>query len=225
MRGKTYRRQRRKSSYVSKGTGFGNARRRRPPKQLTAKQKLYRETKIQVDQTNRLLRNLEREGFKGTWASGKLYGKLSKGKFKGKNVVQKGQIKISKDMSTTNLIGVHKATRAFLESKTSTARGIKDTRTSVIQSLKEHYGDIGKDIDYRQAEVLYNLFTDTDFEDLTAYSSASTLWTNIVDYLEKEIDEETLLDRLIRYGNIDYNNDATMREKVNDLIEYLKDHK
>lgn len=220
---KTYKKQRKKSTYVSKGTGRSHQiRERQKPKQLTEKQKLYRKTKEQVDIVNKRLRNLERGGFEGTWASKKLMGRLTGGKLKQSKLVKRGKIKISRDLSTTKLIAISQASHQFLESKTSTTRGISETRNSVIQSLKEHYGDVGKDISYKQAEVLYNMFDNTDFTDLARYSNASTVWTNVIDYINKEIDEETLIDRLYRYGNVDSYNDADMRDKVNDLIDYLK---
>lgn len=225
MTGRVYRKQRRKSSYVSKGTGFGNARKRKPPRQLTEKQKLYRQTKQQVDIVNKRLRNLEKGGFTGTWASGKLINRLNVKKLKGKKLlITKGvtRVKITKDLSTTNLIAINQATRQFLESKTSTSRGIKETRKSVIKSLKKTFGDMNNEIDYKQAELMYNLFDETDFEDVSRYSNASVVWTVLTGYIKKEINEETLLDQLQRYGNVDYNNDKDLRDKVNEMIEYIK---
>jgi len=225
MTGRVYRKQRRKSSYVNKGTGFGNARKRKPPKQLTEKQKLYRQTKQQVDIVNKRLRNLEKGGFTGTWASGKLINRLNVKKLKGKKLLTtKGvtRVKISKDLSTTNLIAINQATRQFLESKTSTTRGIKETRKSVIKSLKKTFGDMNNEIDYKQAELMYNLFDETDFEDVSRYSNASVVWTVLTGYIKKEINEETLLDQLQRYGNVNYNNDKDLRNKVNEMIDYIK---
>lgn len=225
MTGRVYRKQRRKSSYVSKGTGFGNARKRKPPKQLTEKQKLYRQTKQQVDIVNKRLRNLEKGGFTGTWASGKLINRLNVKKLKGKKLLTtKGvtRVKISKDLSTTNLIAINQATRQFLESKTSTSRGIKETRKSVIKSLQKTFGDMNYEIDYKQAELMYNLFDETDFEDVSRYSNASVVWTVLTGYIKKEINEETLLDQLQRYGNVDYNNDKDLRDKVNEMVKYIK---
>ena len=225
MTGRVYRKQRRKSSYVSKGTGFGNARKRKPPKQLTEKQKLYRQTKQQVDIVNKRLRNLEKGGFTGTWASGKLINRLNVKKLKGKKLLTtKGvtRVKISKDLTTTNLIAINQATRQFLESKTSTSRGIKETRKSVIKSLQKTFGDMNYEIDYKQAELMYNLFDETDFEDVSRYSNASVVWTVLTGYIKKEINEETLLDQLQRYGNVDYNNDKDLRDKVNEMVKYIK---
>lgn len=222
MTGKVYKRQKKKSSYVSKGTGAANQyRKRRPPKMLTEKQKLYRKTKEQVDLVNKRLRNLERGGFYDSWASKKLINRLSKGKIKGKKIMKNKKVKISKDLSMTHLLNINKATRMFLESKTSSTRGIRDTRKSVIGSLSEHFGSINKPISYEQAEIMYDLFDNTEFEDIARNSSSSDIWVPISDYLTHSINKDTLIDRLIRYGNVDYNNDADMRDKVNDMIKYL----
>ena len=229
MASKVYKRQRKKSSYISKGTGFGNARKRKPPKMLTEKQKLYRKTKEQVDIVNKRLRNLEKRGLSGTWASGKLLNRLNVKKLQNTKILTRSRgipkIQISKNLSTTNLIAINQATRQFIKSKTSTSRGIEETRKSVINSLKNTFGDMDYDISYDQAELLYNLFDETDFEDLTKYSNASIVWTTLIDYITKDIKEDELIDKLHRYGNIDYNNDKDIRDKVNDMITYIKENR
>ena len=227
MTGKVYKRQKKKSSYVSKGTGAANQqRKRRPPKQITKRQKLYRETKLQVDKANKRLRNLERQGFQGTWASRRLLDKLNVKKIKGKKLLKRGKygkkIQLSKDLNTTQLIAINQATKNFLQSKTSTSKGIKDTRESVIKSLQRTFGEFDDEVDYDMAEVLYNLFDDTDFEDITQYSNASIVWTDIIVFMKKDIGELDLIDRLIKYGNVDYNHDKDLRDKVNNMITYLK---
>ena len=82
-----------------------------------------------------------------------------------------------------------------------------------------------KEINYKQAELLYTLFDETDFEDVSRYSNASVVWTVLTGYVKKEINEDTLLDQLQRYGNIDYNNDKDLRGKVNEMVKYLKDNR
>ena len=229
MTGKTYRKQRKKSTSISKGTGFSHARSRKPPKQLTAKQKLYRETKNQVDLVNKRLRNLDKSGYTGTWASGKLLNRMNVKKLQGRKILtkQKGvpKIKVNKNLSTTNLIAIHQATRQFLESKTSTTRGINETRKNVINSLQTTFSDMGNNISNEQAELLYSLFDNTDFEDISQYSNPSIVWTNVVDYIQKDTSEEELLDRLERYANVDINHDKDMREKVMKMIEYIKENR
>lgn len=227
MKGKVYKRQRKKSSYVSKGTGSSNQlRKRQAPKQVTQKQKLYRQTKEQVDRANKRLRNLERQGFQGTWASRRLLDKLNIKKLKGKNLLEKGKygnkIKLSKELNMTQLIAINQATKNFLESKTSTSRGIKETRESVIKSLQRTFGEFDDEVDYDMAEVLYDLFDDTDFEDISQYSNASVVWTDIIDFMKKDIGELELIDRLMVYANVDYNHDKDLRDKVNNMITYLK---
>lgn len=227
MKGKKYTRQRKKSTYQSKGTGRINQyRKRQEPRQLTPKQKLYRQTKLQVDKANKRLRNLQRGGYQGTWASGKLMDKLSISKLKGKKLIDKGKygqkITLSKDLNMSQLIAINQATKNFLQSKTSTTRGINETRQSVIESLSRTFGEFDDEVDNDMAEVLYSLFDETDFEDIAQYSNASIVWTDVIDYLKHDIGELDLLDRLRIYGNVDYNHDKELRDKVNNMIEYLK---
>ena len=222
---KIYRRVRKKSNYVSKGTGRSHQiRERRKPRQLTEKQKLYRETKNLVNEVNRRLRNLDREGYQGTWSSGKLLDRLTTGKLKKTSILKSGKygkkITVPKDASVSKLIAIHSASKMFMESKTSTAKGIKSTRKSVIESLGTNY-----DIPDEMAEVLYNMFDNTDMEDLSKYSNASVVWGNVVDFLQKDIGELDLIDRLQKYANIDYVHDKDMRDKVHGMLDYLKKHR
>ena len=102
--------------------------------------KLYREVKKQVQQTNERLKSLERRHAAGTWASGKLKTRIRSNKTKG--LMYKGKrVKLKKYMSKTNLVQVQKATKQFLESATSTNKGIKGVRENTIKSLK---GEIDK---------------------------------------------------------------------------------
>lgn len=230
MKGKVYRRQKKKSSYVSKGTGSKNQlRKRRLPEGKTKKQILYRKTKEQINRTNKRLRSLNRGGFEGTWASKRLEDKLSVSKLKGKKLLKKGkngyQIRLPKDLNMSQLIAINQSTKNFLESKTSTVKGINKTRDKVISSLQATFGEFDDEVTYEMAEVLYNLFDETDFEDIAQYSNASVVWTDVIDYLKGDIGQLDLLDRLRVYGNVDYNHDKDLRDKVNGMIEYLSKYR
>jgi hypothetical protein len=92
----------------------------------------------------------------------------------------------------------------------------------VIKSLQISLGEDNKPISNEDAEFLYDLFNTTKFDDLAKYSSASTLWSEIENYLENKISsEEKLLQRLITYGNLDYKQDLDIRDKANDLLHKL----
>ena len=167
---------------------------------------------------------MSREGYQGTWASRKLLDRVDSGKLKKDKIIKTGRygkkIIIPKNASVSKLIALHSASNLFLQSKTSTARGIKKTRDSVIESLGANY-DIPKDM----AEVLYNMFDETDMEDITRNSNASVVWGHVVDFMNNKIGQLDLIDRLQRYANVDYVHDKDIRDNVNEMLTYLKKHK
>ena len=223
--GKVYKgKQKKKSGYITKGTGRVHQirTRRTKAKELTPKQKLYRQTKMKVSLVNKRINKLKQSGFNKTWASGRLYDRLDVGKLgKTKVLNRRGYLNISKDLNATQLNAIARASDLFLQSKTSTARGIEQTRKNVIESLRVSLGEDTEMLSYDDAEFLYDLFNTTQFDDLAKYSSASTLWVQVEDYLQGKTDEDTLLDRLMTYGNLDYNKDLDIRDKTRDLLKKL----
>lgn len=223
--GRVYKgKQKKKSGYITKGTGRVNQirTRRTKAKELTPKQKLYRQTKMKVSLVNKRINKLKQSGMNKTWASGKLYNRLDVGKLgKTKILNRRGYLNISKDLNATQLNAIARASDLFLQSKTSTIKGIEQTRKSVIESLRVSLGEDTEMLSYDDAEFLYDLFNTTDFDDLSKYSSASTLWVQVEDYLQGKTDEDTLLDRLMTYGNLDYNKDLDIRDKTRDLLKKL----
>ena len=223
--GRVYKgKQKKKSGYITKGTGRVNQIRTRRVKykELTPKQKLYRQTKSKINLVNKRITKLKQSGMNKTWASGKLYNRLDVGKLgKTKILSRRGYLNITKDLTTTQLNAIARASDLFLQSKTSTVRGIEQTRNSVIESLRVSLGEDTEMLSYDDAEFLYDLFNTTQFDDLAKHSSASTLWVQIEDYLQGKTDEETLLERLMTYGNLDYNKDLDIRDKTRDLLRKL----
>lgn len=227
--GRVYKgKQKKKSGYITKGTGRVNQIRNRrvKNKELTPKQKLYRQVKVKVSTVNKRINRLKQSGMNKTWASGRLYERLDVGKLgKTKVLNRRGYINISKDLNATQLNAIARASDLFLQSKTSTIKGIEQTRNSVIESLRVSLGEDTEMLSYDDAEFLYDLFNTTQFDDLSKNSSASTLWVQVEDYLQGKTDEDTLLDRLMTYGNLDYNKDLDIRDKTRDLLKKLMKRK
>ena len=153
---------------------------------------LVRETKKQVEETNRRLKNLERQYKVGTWSSGKLKTRIRNNKTKG--LFYKGKrIKLKPKMTKTDLIQVQKATKQFLASATSTRKGIEDIRKQTIESLsKELNLDRKEKIPVKDVETMYNMLADKDFDKFnykrkgreSEFIGASALWSEI-DYAER----------------------------------------
>ena len=102
---------------------------------------LYEHTLKQIREVNSLLNSLERHHKTGTWATKKLINRLNN------NVIDiwqdsKGRLKVPKKVSQTKLIAIRKALTQFMNSKTSTNKGIKSVKDKTIQSIIESMTDV-----------------------------------------------------------------------------------
>ena len=229
MASRKYVKARKKSTYISKGTGSkiistGNGSKAvartsrrttylRGGKEWTQKQ-LYKETLKQVRETNARLSSLQRQYKSGTWASKKLMNRLDSTMLKA--WTKGGKVKISPSMSKTKLAAIHKATSQFLASKTSTKAGIRKVKSKTIESLKESLSLEGKKVSDKDAEEMYDMLGNNDFDDIASQIDASALWS-FIDYAkEKSQSENKFVDLLSKYG---MSNDVDMREKAQRLYQ------
>lgn len=202
----------------------------------TIKSDLYRQVQKQVIETNKRLEKLSR-GYDvnkavrnpktgrfervskevkrvsydaGTWASKKLINRLETSTL---DAWSKGRVKISENMTITQLRAVQKATSQFMASKTSTLKGIQSVKESTKESLKATLSDedLG-DITDSEIETMYNMLSDNDFRFLSDKVGASTAWSLIEDAKESNDTEKGWINRLNRYAfEI---NDIDMRNKA-----------
>lgn len=188
------------------------------------KNQLYKQVQKQVIETNRRLEKLSR-GYdvnkavrnpktgrferaskevkrvsfeKGTWASKKLINRLETSTL---DAWRGGKVKISKDMTITQLTALQKATNQFMASKTSTLKGIQSVKESTKASLKVTLSDEDlKEITEDEVETMYNMLSDTDFKFLYDKVGASTAWSLIEDAKENNDTENGWINRLKRYA-------------------------
>lgn len=188
------------------------------------KNQLYKQVQKQVIETNRRLEKLSR-GYdvnkavrnpktgrferaskevkrvsfeKGTWASKKLINRLETSTL---DAWRGGKVKISKDMTITQLTALQKATSQFIASKTSTLKGIQSVKESTKASLKVTLSDEDlKEITEDEVETMYNMLSDTDFKFLYDKVGASTAWSLIEDAKENNDTENGWINRLKRYA-------------------------
>lgn len=170
-----------------------------------------REVKKQVREVNRRLNSLERQHATGTWASGKLKTRVGSNKVKG--LMYKGKrIKLKPKMTKTDLTQIQKATKQFLTSKTSTKQGINEAKRETIKSLKDTLNlnrRKGKKISDKDAETMYNMLVDKDFERFNnkrkgheeEFIGASALWSEIDSAIDRynktgKSDPETFIEKL-----------------------------
>lgn len=189
---------------------------RRTPKSIKERsyKQLYREVERQVRETNRRLESLERYHKNNTWASGKLSKRIKSNKTKG--LMYKGKrIKLKPKMTKTNLIQVQKATKQFLESATSTNKGIKKVKESTIKSIKDTL-NLGREKEKRlsdkDAEFMYGVLEDKGVRDLVNEIGASTLWSEIKYASDNNLSQDGFIDRLNMYMAQDM--DIDMRDQA-----------
>ena len=72
-------------------------------------------------------------------------------------------------MSLTQMYATIKATKEFLNSSTSTKRGIKKAKQKAIKTLKTRFSTDVSDISYEEAEALVNFFDDKEVNGITNF--------------------------------------------------------
>lgn len=187
-------------------------------KQARQKELVYKETVKQVQKTNERLKSLSRHYKKGTWASKKLIDRLD-GK---QNAYKNGRIRIPKNATTTQLKSIQKATKQFLESKTSTRKGISEVSKSIKEGMKNAFEMEGKDITNSDIEDLYQMMSDDDFtkSDFEDKIGASRMDRYILDAKEKKMNVNNFID-LIEAN--EFSLDEDLRNKAISLYnKYVK---
>ena len=224
MASRKYVKLRKRSTYVSKGTGWTNrivkSKARGVRRVSTEREKLYANTKSVVDEVNKRLRNLERQGLKGTWASKKLFNRLDmKDGIKTKRDKRGERLVIDKDLTNTQLRLINKASKQFLASKTSTSRGITKVKNETLETLKQTLPKGIKNLSEDEVEFYYNMLNDKDFRQLADKGKASTTWNIIADY--RDMIDATDMDKLSLSESLELYN-QTKENFINSVVKYTK---
>lgn len=179
-------------------------------------QRLERETRKLVSKANARLDSLQRRYKSGTWASKKLANRLSSNKMKMWS--KSGKIKIGKNPTRSQLIALNKATSQFLNSATSTKKGIKTTREKTIESLRGTLSSEDEEMSFEDAEKFYEMFGEDSFSSVADKIGASALQAVIEDAIEEGDSQNDFIKRLELYGGIEMN-DLDIRSSANILYE------
>lgn len=222
MRGKKYRRTRKRSSYISKGTGSkiihtgkGSIAKKRISRGKP-KTNLEKETRKLVSKANARLDSLQRRYKSGTFASKKLANRLSSNKMKMWS--KKGKIKLGKKSNRQQLLAVNKAVMQFLKSQTSTKKGISKTIQKTIESLRSSLSTEDKEMSYEDASKFYEMFGEDNFSNIADKIGASALQAVIEDAIEENDSSSDFIKRIETYAGLSMN-DLDIRESANVLYE------
>lgn len=182
-------------------------------------QQLFNELKKLSKRANQRIVRLEREFGKDTWATKKLRDKLEAEPLQAWS--KTGRVKVNKSMTTTQMKATIKATQQFLNSKTSTKRGIKQVKKTTIKQLAKSLGTDDEDLTNEEAEALYDMLSDDYVTDILKYIPASDFWALIEDAKEAGDSQESFISRISDY--IEFGNDVDMRNKLTIIYEkYVK---
>lgn len=182
-------------------------------------QQLFNELKKLSKRANQRIVRLEREFGKDTWATKKLRDKLATEPLQAWS--KTGRVKVNKSMTTTQMKATIKATQQFLNSKTSTKRGIKQVKKTTIKQLAKSLGTDDEDLTNEEAEALYDMLSDDYVTDILKYIPASDFWALIEDAKEAGDSQESFISRISDY--IEFGNDVDMRNKLIMIYEkYVK---
>ena len=172
-------------------------------------QRLERDTRKLVSKANARLDSLRRRYKSGTWASKKLANRLTSNKM---NMWSKqGKIKLGKNPTKAQMIGLNKAINQFLQSQTSTKKGIQEVKRKQIESIRLRRSVEDEEFTEEDAKDFYDMFGDNDFAYFADKIGASKLQEIIYDDIRANDSEESFLDRLALYIEL---NDLDIREKA-----------
>lgn len=158
----------------------------------------------------------------GTWATKKLANKLGSMYNKKQN-----KITIPKKIDVAGLRSILKATKNFLESQTSTTKGInkveKNTKETIKNIISDDFDETNEPTE-EEVETLYSFWNDKDFIDATEFVDPSDLFVIISDSANDELSDNQYLERIKMYtGNDSLVRDEDMREKLLNIYhKYFK---
>lgn len=178
--------------------------------------KLYRQTMEQIEKVNKRLRNLERGGNYNSYASKKLFTRLDAKSMDVLQKTRKGKIvksvKLRKGLTNTQLKAIQKATQQFLQSQTSTSRGIENVREQTKKSMLETLRlDPDSKLTMDDIDDYYEMLGSSDFDYFNEKIGASAMWGLMEDAKEMDASEDGFIKMLNQYITI---NDEDVRAKA-----------
>ena len=122
---------------------------------------MYNELKKLANTANARLRKLEQYmGRSDSWSAKNLRDKLSSEPVQA--WTKGNRVSVSKNMTLLQMEATIQATKKFLNSKTSTIRGINEVRENTIEIFRQSLG-IDRKLSREEGEFYYRLFEDTDY--------------------------------------------------------------
>ena len=181
--------------------------------EMTSEQiQLFNELKKLSKRANQRLVRLERAFGKETWAAKKLRDKLDIEPLQA--WTKTSRVRINKTMTITQLKATIQATEKFLNSETSTVRGVKNVRKRQIEQIQKKFNVDEEDYTYEDAENFYDVFDDS-YNWILKYIDPSEFQAMVQDAIEQRDSENDWVKRIEDYISI--GNDIDLINKCIDL--------
>lgn len=169
------------------------------PETKKTSDQLYNELIRKVGQANKRLRAIKREYGTLGWAGESLKEKttfylVDTFRARGKN-----GIKVNKNMSNERLRSTLKAINNFLQSKTSSIKGIEQTKKRQIEGLQKAFSTEEVELTTEESKALYKRFENKDYNYILSYLTASELNALIDDSKEHNDSLEQFMKRSENY--------------------------
>ena len=161
-----------------------------------AKYAFYRETLKQVQDANARITSLSRKYKTYSWATKRLFNRLNTTKL---NAIKNNRIKITPNMTMTQLTTVRNAINMYMRSMTSTKSGIKQVSFKIKKSLKATLS-IDREIDEEDVERIYETIGTDVFNYFADQIGSSTVLNLIADAKEYNESQDVFIVQLIKHG-------------------------
>lgn len=159
----------------------------------------YKDIVKDVRKANQRIRRIQSRYGDNAWAVRNLTDKLDNKLIKAINPYS-GEIRIRKNMNQAQLNAVRRATKEFLDAKTSTLIGIRRAKENVLSGLRASLSDDEVTLDDKEMQALFRIVEDEDIKTTVEFVGASTLWRLMIDAKEKNMNENDWFNLLKDYN-------------------------
>lgn len=180
----------------------------------------YKDLLRDVHKANQRIQKLTNKYGERSWATIPLYEKLEDSKILA--LTRYGNIKVNRSMSDVKLKYIQKATKEFLNSKTSTIRGAEKAIKETKQSLKAQFSDAENLEIMTDEEVgkLYQIVENKDWRDMTEMFDPSETWARMQRAKAKDLKFNEFADLFKRDADIKDIEIKTYLKEIYDM--YMK---
>lgn len=185
---------------------------------FTPQYNLEKLTNKQIRETNKRLDKLSQKyATKNQWATNIMLSKFET--IKPDFVDKKGRLKqVSNKTKLSELRNISRITQQFLESKTSTIAGIRETKLNRKEGLERI---LGVKLTNKETADIQKLFSDKDFNNIADKIGYKETLTLLTDAHDNSMNKEKFIDSFKLY--LDFGNDNDLKRSISKLYNKNKE--